>query len=319
MCVDLTGFQVARREAPPELVTLSLTKATLKAAKNAKKTRKTLQKAGLTRWSQAMLDEKRARLEALMAVGSSVGAAAAASEDDNTTATGVPAVALTGEEVVELQELRAAIETQEHTRIVHNAGIAAAAAFANLAVPKLDRLLQAFAIGAAAMPSRAALFFNKTRLAENAKRARVRQRVLDTTVNQVVNFAGAKTPRNIDGTVKRLPVIYIGDRVNNPKASRTFPMKRFLRLLARKAIVVICSEHRTTKCCGDCGYFNVQPRKAYSAVLHRGTMYCEQRACPSQGRFTNRDVQAACNIVDRFICAFVLGGKLGLLSAAVLI
>jgi transposase len=48
-------------------------------------------------------------------------------------------------------------------------------------------------------------------------------------------------------------------------------------------------------------------------------MYCKNLACPSQGRFTNRDVQAACNIVDRFICAFVLGGKLGLLSAAVLI
>jgi hypothetical protein len=42
-------------------------------------------------------------------------------------------------------------------------------------------------------------------------------------------------------------------------------------------------------------------------------MYCKNLACPSQGRFTNRDVQVACNIVDRFIYAFVLGGTLGLL------
>ena len=285
----------------PPLVSLALPKATLKAAYDDKRKRKKLTDAGLTRWSDERFEASQARVSEL-------------ERAQATAANGLKA-----DELKELQKLRAAIETQEHTRIVHDAGIAAAAAFANLAVPKLDRLLQAFAIGTAAMPSRVALFFNETRLAENARSARVRQRVLDTAVNQLISFASAKTLPDADDTVKRLPVIYIGDRVNNRKASRGFAIQRFLHLLARKAIVVICSEHRTTKCCGDCGHFNVQPRKAYSAVLHRGTMYCEQRVCPSQGRFTNRDVQAACNIVDRFICAFVLGGKLGLLSAAVLI
>ena len=144
-------------------------------------------------------------------------------------------------------------------------------------------------------PPRAALFFNKTRLAANTTAARARQRVLDASVAQVINFAVSKTPSTVDASAARLPVIYVGDRANNRKASRGFAMQRFLHLLARKAIVVICSEHRTTKCCGDCGHFNVQPRKAYSAVEHRGTKYCANLECPSRGRFTNRDVQAACN------------------------
>jgi hypothetical protein len=257
-----------------------------------------LNDAGFTLWSEATLNDKLARKAVL---------------DAKAEAAGEGGPALTVEECEELARLGPAIEAQAHTRIVHTAGVEAAAAFANPELTKLERLFAAFAAAAAAMPFKVALFFNETRLAENAKSARTRQRVLDTTVNQVVNFASAKTLRNVDGTVKRLPVIYVGDRVNNRKASRSFPMQRFLHLLARLAIVVICTEHRTTKCCGDCGHFNVQPRKAYSTVLHRGTMYCEQRVCPSQGRFTNRDVQAACNIVDRFICAFVLGWTLGLL------
>jgi len=219
---------------------------------------------------------------------------------------------LTDKEEKELAQLVAAIETQAHTRAVQQAGIDAAAAYANPAMSPMQQLLAAYAIGAAVMPARAALFFNKTRLAVNTTAARARQRVLDASVAQVINFAVSKTPSNVDASAARLPVIYVGDRANNRKASRGFAMQRFLHLLARKAIVVICSEHRTTKCCGDCGHFNVQPRKAYSAVEHRGTKYCANLECPSRGRFTNRDVQAACNIVDRFICAFMLGGSLGL-------
>jgi hypothetical protein len=298
---EAATLQAARRakRQPADLGSLVSSALNKTALVNPKKKRAAMETAGLTRWADSMLANKRAQLVSLVS-------------KSTTAVAGGPA--LTGKETKELEQLALAIKTQEHTLVVHAAGLDAAAAFADTTLTKLERLTRAFAFAAAANPSRIALYFNDTRLTENAKSARARQRALDVSVNRVISFACASTPRNIDGSVKRIPVLYVGDRVNSRKASRGFAMKRFLHLLSRKAIVVVCSEFRTTKCCSDCGRFNLQPRKAYSAMPHRGTMYCANRACPSQGRFTNRDVQAACNIVDRFICAFVLGGKLGLLS-----
>jgi hypothetical protein len=306
---------------PPTLVSLSLDRKEVKAAKNEKRKNEKLHAAGLKIWSEQQRLEKVARRDALEAkkghTAAADGEAGVEAGAEGAVAAAAVAGAGAGEELTdkeekELAQLVAAIATQVHTRAVQQAGIDAAAAYANQALSPMQQLLAAYAIGAAVMPARAALFFNKTRLDVNTTAARARQRVLDASVAQVINFASAQTLPNVDASAARLPVIYVGDRANNRKASRGFAMQRFLHLLARKAIVVICSEHRTTKCCGDCGHFNVQPRKAYSAVEHRGTKYCANLECPSRGRFTNRDVQAACNIVDRFICAFMLGGSLGL-------
>jgi hypothetical protein len=74
----------------------------------------------------------------------------------------------------------------------------------------------------------------------------------------------------------------------------------------------MCDEHCTTKLCGDCGSEVKHPHKAgaKAAQEHKGAVYCPNRACASRGRFMNRDVAAACNIVYRFVCGFLVGGQL---------
>ena len=95
-------------------------------------------------------------------------------------------------------------------------------------------------------------------------------------------------------------------------ATTQFAFKDFLKHLARRAIVVMCDEHCTTKLCGDCGSEVKHPHKAgtRAAQEHKGTVYCPNRACASRGRFMNRDVAAASNIVNRFVCGFLVGGQL---------
>ena len=312
---DVTGMIAQHWGKPtikPPTVSLALGRKTLNSAKGNPLLQNEPMEAGLLLWAPSALEANERELATLRAKQTAAGGASAAAKAPLVAPASVISAGLSDKEAMRLLQLEAAIATQVHTRAVHQAGIDAAAAYANPALPPMERVFQAFAIAAGALPARVELYFNPTRLALATKAFRLRHRVLAASVNQVINFAVSKTPSNVDGSATRLPVIYVGDRVNNRKASRSFPMQRFLHLLARKAIVVICSEHRTTKCCGDCGHFNVQPRKAYSTAKHRGTMYCENLECPSRGRFTNRDVQAACNIVDRFICAFVLGGTIGL-------
>ncbi len=118
------------------------------------------------------------------------------------------------------------------------------------------------------------------------------------------------------GTRWRPPVIYFGDWVLNRKqTSGAFPKKRFLRELAKRAIVIVCHEYYTTKLCGDCGCEMKFPYKS-GAKAHqkfRGTVYCPNKTCASRGQFQNRDVAAACNIVNRFMYGFFVG-ELGCFS-----
>jgi hypothetical protein len=114
----------------------------------------------------------------------------------------------------------------------------------------------------------------------------------------------------------RPPVIYVGDWVLNLKQnSGAFSKKRFLRQLAERAIVVVCHEYYTTKLCGDCGCEMRFPHKSGDKkhLEHKGTVYCANKSCPSGGQFQNRDVAAACNIVNRFIHGFFVG-ELGCFS-----
>jgi hypothetical protein len=170
--------------------------------------------------------------------------------------------------------------------------------------PTPAAVLDALAIQLGGLENAAELFFHAGGLAAQGEARRRRDRLRDHLINEMIRFAGPMK----DG---RLPVFYIGDWAVSG-ATTQFAFKDFLKHLARRAIVVMCDEHCTTKLCGDCGSEVKHPHKAgaKAAQEHKGTVYCPNRACASRGRFMNRDVAAASNIVNRFVCGFLVGGQL---------
>jgi hypothetical protein len=107
-----------------------------------------------------------------------------------------------------------------------------------------------------------------------------------------------------------LPVVFVGDWAIGGESGGVFSQLEFLRRLAKVAIVIICSEHCTSKLCPTCGRELAHPQKPTGRTFN-GTSFCPAPQCASRGRFFNRDVLAAASIVDRMICGFLVGGSLG--------
>ena len=87
--------------------------------------------------------------------------------------------------------------------------------------------------------------------------------------------------------------------------------KRLLRRLAKKLIVIVVCEFRTSCLCHFCGSGVQHPKAGKSRGDIRGTVHCNDSHCVSRGLFKNRDTAAACNIGCRFVYDFFLGGYLG--------
>jgi hypothetical protein len=115
------------------------------------------------------------------------------------------------------------------------------------------------------------------------------------------------------GQIRRgqiLPVIFVGDWAIGSQSGGVFSQHEFLRRLAKVAIVIVCSEHCTSKLCPTCGSELAHPQKPTGRTFN-GTSFCPSPQCASLGRFFNRDVLAAASIVDRMLCGFLVGGSLG--------
>ena len=116
------------------------------------------------------------------------------------------------------------------------------------------------------------------------------------------------------GEPARPAVLIVGDWVLSRKAQGTFAFKRLLRRLAKKLIVIVVCEFRTSCLCHFCGSGVQHPKAGKSRGDIRGTVHCNDTNCASRGLFKNRDTAAACNIGCRFIYDFFLGGFLGSFS-----
>ena len=111
-------------------------------------------------------------------------------------------------------------------------------------------------------------------------------------------------------------MIFVGDRAIGWQASGVFSHTEFLRRLAKVAIVVVCSEHCTSKLCPSCGSELQHPKKP-TGYIFNGTSFCSSPKCASLGRLQNRDILAAASIVARTLCGFLIGGSLGSYSKPV--
>jgi hypothetical protein len=107
-----------------------------------------------------------------------------------------------------------------------------------------------------------------------------------------------------------LPVVFVGEWAIGWESGGVFSQLEFLRRLAKVAIVIVCSEHFTSKLCPSCGRELAHPNKPTGRTFN-GTSFCPAPQCATRGRFLNRDVLAAASIVNRMICGFLVGGSLG--------
>ena len=214
-----------------------------------------------------------------------------------------------------------AVRTQE--RLLATLGLgdafraAVTAAAAADAQPAAQHVWRALAIAAEMMPDLGALYYHSGRVAADTESKRCRARLMDKTVHETAKFAGCAQPRN---AAAGLPVVFLGAWAMGPRRrSGNFALKAFVKKLAAKVIVVVASEHRTTVSCGHCGGPVSHPSKGRTPAARakkrnefRGTVYCADKTCASHGRLFNRDVHAACNIVNRWVYEYLVGGELGL-------
>ncbi len=174
-------------------------------------------------------------------------------------------------------------------------------------------------IAAEMMPGLAALYYHSGRVAADTESKRCRARLMDKTLHETAKFAGcAQQPRDV---AAGLPVVFLGAWAMGPRRrSGNVALKAFVKKLAAKVIVVVASEHRTTMACGHCGGRVSHPSKGRTPAARakkrnefRGTVYCADKTCASHdGRLFNRDIHAACNIVNRWVYEYLVGGELGL-------
>ena len=211
----------------------------LSTAKQTNRRRLQQQDHGLSLWSDATHEEKKDAVELLSAK----------------TRAGEP---LEEEDEKKLRLLEAAMTTQSHVRRVHAAGLAVARINSGALTEDerqlhpdaaLAQIFAAYEAAALCCSSRVFVFFHSQRLSFAAQALRVRQRVLTTAVEQVLNFASVQPLVNGQELTRRVPVILLGAFATRRRASSSFAMQRFITLLARRAIVVVCQEHCTTKVC----------------------------------------------------------------------
>ncbi len=163
------------------------------------------------------------------------------------------------------------------------------------------------------------LHFQAARLAELAERSRVKKRMVAVAVNQV---AAAARIDHADPQPERprCSVVLMGGwfkDVNAPGGA--FPLKRFVDELAKKCVVIVLDEFRTSSRCSHCSGPLSHTTKADKSAEFRGTVYCTAKGCGSFGRFENRDALGAANVSARFICGFYVGGSLGKIGGGVFV
>jgi hypothetical protein len=226
-------------------------------------------------------------------------------------------------------ELARAIETQRATLAVHRTSAQIRACLDRVAPQPTDALAAAGgdhatrvhaifdALDAALDGAGPAfmLWHHEGRLQAQQERKRRKKRLMDRAVHEVLQFCravalGAEPPPPPDSPLHRLVVVYVGDWMLSKQSAGAFAKKEFLRKLARHAIVIVTSEHNTTKKCGICSWDMAHPTKR-NGQRHNGTVFCSNPSCASVGRFLHRDVAAAVKLVDRTICGFFMGGQLG--------
>jgi hypothetical protein len=206
-----------------------------------------------------------------------------------------------------------AVRTQKALRAVHDtsARLKACVVASDKANPSAA-IIEGMKIAFSSVASVMLLHQHPGRLAEAAERRRIKKRMMDVAVNKVIDAARIDHTDPLPET-PRLPVVLIGDWLKKHGAGGAFPLQRFIKHLAKRCIVIVCDEFRTTRRCGDCGADTKHPLQSDHKTEFRGTLQCadETKTCGSRGRFKNRDVAAACNISSRFLCGFYVGGSLG--------
>jgi hypothetical protein len=176
-------------------------------------------------------------------------------------------------------------------------------------VPPLANVWRALRRGGDAMADVVALFYHPGRVKDESEAKRRRQRLMDRTLNEALQFAGACS---VAGAPK--PVIYLGDWAMQPgRAAKGFPLKEWVRALAKKAVVLVATEMRTTITCGWCGSEVVHPTQAAAGrgLEIYGAVYCAAKGCAGDGRLLPRDVHGAYNIAGLWAYQHLLGGESG--------
>jgi hypothetical protein len=76
------------------------------------------------------------------------------------------------------------------------------------------------------------------------------------------------------------------------------PLVETRKRLARKCTLVVCSEFRTSMCCGECGRKLQHPRHPLTGQIDQSQSFCRQ---PNHSAMVDRDLDAARKIGCRFI------------------
>jgi hypothetical protein len=207
---------------------------------------------------------------------------------------------------------REVVRVQLCVRAVRDAKTAVLTALAAPPLPDapLGPSLRALVVALDAIEDVKAVFYDPRRVAAERESRRRCARVVDRAVEETVRFL--RPPPGRPG------LVVVGDWVKDKhrRGGGIFAMAAFLEKLARRAIVVIADEFRTTQLCPFCGSKLAHPRKFTKhgeAVEDGGTVYCPapRGGCVTMGRFAARDVSAAAAILRRFLYANLMGGQLG--------
>ena len=207
---------------------------------------------------------------------------------------------------------REVVRVQLSVRAVRDAKADVFTALAGPALPDapLGPSLRALGIALDAMEDVKAVYFDPRRVAAERESRRRCARVVDRAVEETVRFL--RPPPGRPG------LVVVGDWVKDKtrRGGGSFAMAEYLEKLARRAIVVIADEFRTSQLCPFCGSRLAHPRKFNKhgeAVEDAGTVYCPapRGGCVTMGRFAARDVSAAAAILRRFLYANLIGGQLG--------
>ena len=132
--------------------------------------------------------------------------------------------------------------------------------------------------------------------------------------NTIFNFARQKQLAKGPIIASRLPFIPIGDSGDGPP---DVSVQKVIDLLSQMCLVTQeAIEFRSTATCLLSGNIAHKPPRARARPgrkrsLLRDSVQCGNIHCPSEGRFQNRDLMAACNIALLWVYRMLLGGYLG--------
>jgi hypothetical protein len=211
-------------------------------------------------------------------------------------------------------------QRQAHVRAARKAAVDVENALSagNASDTLYSAALNALDFSVQALPHVAAEFYEPARVTAEAGADRRTERLLDKIVEAMVDFAAGEGEGRLGG--KRRPVIVVGDCVKRDSwSSGAVGMQALLAKLEQRCIVIFGSEHCSSRLCGLCGDNVTHPLKQSKdggePAEDKGTIICLNKSCPSRARYANRDLNAACTIVNRFFLSYIFGGKLGTVHA----